>query len=157
MFCTNCGKQNPEESKFCSSCGASTEALPPQNKAAYINKKEEMTFSKSISTCLSKYIDFGGRASRPEYWWFYLFTILLSWGAMLVDSSTYSDSTQIVSVLVNLALFLPSIAAGARRLHDTGRSGWWQLIAITIIGIIPLIIWLTSKGDEGNNKYGTPS
>ncbi len=46
-----------------------------------------MTFGNAISTCLSKFFDFNGRASRPEYWWFYLFSVLLAWGAMLVDSS----------------------------------------------------------------------
>lgn len=109
-----------------------------------------MTFGKSISTCLSKYVDFNGRAARPEYWWFYLFTLLLSWGLMLIDRSG------ILSSIVNLGFLLPSLAAGARRLHDTGRSGWWLLIAFTVIGVIPLIIWLASKGDEQANSYGNP-
>ena len=52
------------------------------------------------------------------------------------------------------ATFFPSIAAAARRLHDVGKSGWWQLIAITIIGIIPLIIWMATEGSKKNNIYG---
>ena len=109
-----------------------------------------MTFGKSISTCMGKYVDFKGRASRPEYWWFYLFTVLLSWGSLIVDN------TGIVSGIVNLALLLPSLAVAARRLHDTNRSGWWMLIAFTVIGLIPLIIWLASKGDDQANQYGSP-
>ena len=48
------------------------------------------------------------------------------------------------------------IEAGARRLHDIGKSGWWQLIAITIIGIIPLIIWFAKEGTKKNNSHGKP-
>ena len=96
-----------------------------------------------------KYVDFNGRASLPEYWWFYLFVVLLSWGAMIVDSS------DVLSGIVNLALLLPSLAAATRRLHDTNRSGWWQLIALTIVGLIPLIIWLASKGNVEDNQYGS--
>lgn len=99
---------------------------------------------------MGKYADFKGRASRPEYWWFYLFSVLLSWGALIVEH------TGIVSGMVNLVLLLPSIAVQARRLHDTNRSGWWMLIAFTIIGLIPLIIWLASKGDNQENQYGSP-
>nr|WP_256647130.1 DUF805 domain-containing protein [Thermomonas paludicola] len=107
-----------------------------------------MTFGKAISTCFSKYADFNGRSARPEYWWFYLFTVLLSWGAILVDS------TQILSLVINLAVLIPVLAAGSRRLHDTNHSGWWQLIAFTVIGLIPLIYWLASKGDDRENDYG---
>ena len=109
-----------------------------------------MSFGQSISVCMSKYVDFKGRASRSEYWWFYLFTLLLSWGAMLVDGSG------IVSSIVNLAFLLPSLAAAARRLHDTNRSGWWMLISLTIIGLIPLIIWLATAGSRESNQYGEP-
>ena len=52
--------------------------------------------------------------------------------------------------------FFPSVAAGARRLHDVGKSGWWQLIAITIIGMIPLIIWMSSEETKKNNSFGKP-
>jgi uncharacterized membrane protein YhaH (DUF805 family) len=109
-----------------------------------------MTFGKAISTCMSKFFDFNGRATRSEYWWFYLFTLLVSWGAMLVDRS------QILSTLLNFVFLIPVLSAGSRRLHDTNRSGWWQLIMLTIIGIIPLIIWLATKGANEANEYGNP-
>jgi uncharacterized membrane protein YhaH (DUF805 family) len=112
---------------------------------------EEMTFGKSISTCFAKYFDFKGRASRPEYWYFYLFCFLLGFGTALVDSS------QVLPTLTQVALFLPSIAAATRRLHDTNRSGWWLLIALTGIGLIPLVIWWARKGSDQDNQYGSPA
>ena len=152
MFCPKCGKVNSDGAKFCGGCGANIEIFASPIYAAVSASvvSEPMTFSKSLSTCLSKFVDFSGRANRPEYWWFYLFTLLLSWGSMIVDSS------QILSMLVNLVLFLPNLAASARRLHDNGRSAWWLLIAFTIIGLIPLIIWLASKGNDQANEYGNP-
>lgn len=151
MFCQKCGKENPDNVNFCGSCGASISAPSAVATAAASATfpNEQMTFGKAIATCFAKYFDFKGRASRPEFWWFYLFTILLSWGSMLVDSS------QVLSMIVNLALFFPVIAAGSRRLHDINRSGWWQLIMLTVIGLIPLIIWWASKGSDQDNQYGS--
>lgn len=150
MFCQKCGKGNPNNVRFCGNCGAniSPPSVPVVTPASLPN--EQMTFGKAIATCFAKYFDFKGRASRSEYWWFYLFTILLSWGALLVDPS------QSLSLVVNLAVLFPVIAAGSRRLHDTNRSGWWQLLVFTVIGIIPLIIWLAGKGSEQENQYGSP-
>lgn len=108
-----------------------------------------MTFGKAISICMSKFFEFKGRASRSEFWWFYLFTILISWGAMLIDSS------RIFSLLFNLIFLFPFLGSGSRRLHDTNRSGWWQLIMLTVIGVIPLIIWWASKGHDQENQYGS--
>ena len=148
MFCPKCGKENSNDVKFCSSCGVNISApnlvAPPTGVAS-----EQMTFGKSISTCFAKYVDFKGRASRPEFWWFYLFTVILTWGSILVDSS------QILSTIISLATFLPTFAAGSRRLHDTNKSGWWQLLMLTIIGLIPLVIWWSSKGTDQDNQYGS--
>ncbi|MBV5341432.1 MAG: DUF805 domain-containing protein [Deltaproteobacteria bacterium] len=152
MFCSQCGKENPEGVNFCGSCGAKIGTLGTLShiKTSANLTNEQMTFGKSISTCLAKYVDFSGRASRPEYWWFYLFTALLNWGSLLVDQSGA------ISLIVGLVLMLPSLSAATRRLHDTNRSGWWMLISCTIIGIIPLIIWLAGKGNEQPNNYGSP-
>ncbi len=113
-----------------------------------------MNFSTAISTCLSKYATFQGRASRSEYWWFYLFTVLLGWGATMVGAVTMEDGGDMLSVLVGLAFALPTFAAGSRRLHDIGRSGWWQLLILTIIGVIVLIIWFATDSEKAANKYG---
>lgn len=92
-----------------------------------------MNFGQAISTCFSKYATFTGRASRPEFWWFFLFQILVS-----IVASMLGD---VVAGLVSLALLLPALAVGARRLHDIGKSGWWQLIMLTVIGLLLLIYW----------------
>jgi len=93
-----------------------------------------VTFTESIRTCFSKYVDFNGVASRSEFWWFVLFVLLanlvLSW------------ISPTLSYIFGLAVLLPELAVGARRLHDTGRSGWWQLLLlIPIIGLIVLIVF----------------
>ena len=111
-----------------------------------------MNFSTAISTCLSKYATFSGRASRSEYWWFYLFVTLMTWGASLVGAMAGGGNW--LGTLISLAFTIPVIAAGSRRLHDIGRSGWWQLLMITVIGVILLLVWFASKGNEAANEYG---
>jgi uncharacterized membrane protein YhaH (DUF805 family) len=157
MFCPSCGAENASDARFCGGCGASINGV---NAGSGINTGAEatatdqgMSFGKSISTCLSKYGVWQGRASRSEYWWFFLFLTLLGWAVNIVDAVAM-DGSQVGPVIVNLAFLLPSIAALIRRLHDTNRSGWWSLIAFTGIGIPVLIYWLASRGDEGQNTYG---
>jgi uncharacterized membrane protein YhaH (DUF805 family) len=104
-----------------------------------------MNFVQAISVCLGKYVDCSGRATRPEFWWFFLFQILVS-----IVASVLGD---MVSSLVSLALLLPALAVGARRLHDIGKSGWWQLISLTVIGILLLIYWFVQPSAEGSNQY----
>ncbi|MCI2808441.1 DUF805 domain-containing protein [Eoetvoesiella caeni] len=113
-----------------------------------------MNFSTAISTCLSKYATFKGRATRSEFWWFYLFTVLLSWGLSVVGVIVLGEDGSLLSSLVTLAFLIPIVAAGSRRLHDIGRSGWWQLLMLTGIGCILLIIWWASDSKSEVNEYG---
>jgi uncharacterized membrane protein YhaH (DUF805 family) len=111
--------------------------------------RKTVSFGEAIATCLAKYATFSGRASRSEYWWFYLFTLLMQWGSLLVDPSGQLGG------LVAIFFLLPNWAAAVRRLHDTGRSGWWLLIGLTIIGMIPLLVWsLMPSHDEANSYDG---
>ena len=91
---------------------------------------------------MRKYVTFSGRATRSEFWWFYLFTVLVNLVASFVGNlifmSTYNIFFIYLSTITSLILLLPSLAVAVRRLHDVGRSGWWILIAFTVIGIIPL-------------------
>lgn len=106
-----------------------------------------MDFQQAVKTCLKKYVEFNGRAGRPEFWWFMLAAILLQ----LVVSWVLGD---ILALLVNLGLLLPSLSAGARRLHDMGKSGWFQLLSfIPVIGWAVLIYWL-AQPSVGPNEYG---
>jgi len=102
-----------------------------------------MTFGESISVCFKKYVGFDGRASRSEFWWFVLFTFLVSLALGIVSQS--------LSSLFSLAVLLPSLAVGSRRLHDTDRSAWFLLLwLIPVIGWIILIVWAIQEGKEPN-------
>lgn len=93
-----------------------------------------MPIVDAVKTCLTKYADFNGRASRPEYWWFFLAVLIGSAATWLITLRIYE--------LFQVLTFLPMIAAGARRLHDTNRSGWWQLLALVPFGAFVVIILL---------------
>ncbi|TFW28748.1 DUF805 domain-containing protein [Massilia arenosa] len=105
-----------------------------------------MNFTESIQTCFKKYADFSGTASRPEFWWFALFCWLVSFALNVVLSSFF------LSMIFSLAILVPSLAAGARRLHDTDRSGWLQLLVfIPVLGWIALLVLLAQEGKA--NRY----
>ena len=132
-----------------------------------------MNFIQSISTCMRKYVTFSGRATRSEFWWFYLFTVLVnlvatsqasSFVPVLLDGQDMTENESsyflnnffflYLSTITSLILLLPSLAVAVRRLHDVGRSGWWILIAFTVIGIIPLLIWYVTDTKDEDNVYG---
>ncbi|HCL67400.1 MAG TPA: DUF805 domain-containing protein [Rhizobium sp.] len=114
-----------------------------------------MTFQESVSTVLSKYMDFNGRAARPEFWWFALFSFLVNIVASVIDEIIFGVG--ILDTLSALALLLPSLAVGARRLHDIDRSAWWLLLVLVpIVGWIVLIYFNVQPGQQGENQYGQP-
>jgi len=104
------------------------------------------SFQDAVMVCLKKYKDFNGRAGRAEYWWFYLFHCLVVIVLGLLS--------QFLASIANLILFLPGLAAAVRRLHDRGFSGWWMLLALTVIGVIPLLVMLALPSDPRVNQYG---
>jgi uncharacterized membrane protein YhaH (DUF805 family) len=98
-----------------------------------------------------KYADFTGRAQRKEYWMFILFYTIFYVVLSIIDSII---GIVLLSALYSLALLVPSISIAARRLHDTGRSGWWQLIIlIPLLGTIVLIVFLVQDSHD-ENEYG---
>lgn len=107
-----------------------------------------MDFKQSVIRCVrDKYADFNGRAARPEFWWFAL--------ACLVVNVVFNLlRLELLGMLVGLALLLPSLAVGARRLHDIGKSGWFQVIwLIPFIGWAIMIYFLVQPS-VGPNEYG---
>jgi uncharacterized membrane protein YhaH (DUF805 family) len=116
-----------------------------------------MTFVQAVKTVFAKYATFTGRAPRSEYWWFSLFTFVVSLVLMVLEGDEergYNILFQSLSTIFTLATLVPSLAVGSRRLHDTNRSGWRQLWALTLIGLVPLIYWFCQRGTEGPNRFG---
>ncbi|HEY0105274.1 MAG TPA: DUF805 domain-containing protein [Rhizomicrobium sp.] len=109
-------------------------------------------FNWFMNVVTQHYFDFEGRARRAEFWWYtlvyFIFAVVLGIIQNILGLGT------ILSSLLNLGLLLPSLSVGARRLHDIGRSGWWQLLGITVIGIVVLIYWWAQPGADGQNEYG---
>lgn len=130
---------------------------PRAAHAGYYNAPPSMGFGGAIKTVFSKYATFKGRARRPEYWWWYLFYFLVLLGLQIVDGViAYAGGPPLFSVLGILALFVPTIAVATRRLHDTDRSGWMQLIVlIPLVGAIILIVFLCQRGTDGPNRFGS--
>ena len=110
-----------------------------------------MNFAQAISSGFSKYVQFSGRSSRSEYWYWTLFVIIISIAANVVDGMLESG---LVSGIVGLAVLLPGLAVSSRRLHDIDRSFWWVLITFTVIGVLLLIYWACVRGTTGPNRFG---
>ncbi len=104
---------------------------------------------------LKKYAVFSGRARRKEYWYFELFNTIIVFVLAFIEGFATGNDYSVFAILYNLAVLLPSIGVSIRRLHDTGRSGWWILIGlIPLIGAIILLFYVVSDSQEGTNQYG---
>lgn len=102
------------------------------------------------------YADFEGRATRQQFWMYVLVVLMISVVFMILGA-VIGSVAGMVHMLISLGLLVPGLAIGARRLHDTGKSGWLQLIVlIPFLGVIVLIVLMALEGDAGPNKYGTP-
>lgn len=119
-----------------------------------------MSFGKAVADGFSKYATFSGRSRRSAYWYWVLFAFLIQISAGFADrayDSQVSASSTIGWTTVGAALILalPSIAVTVRRLHDTGRSGWWWLLS-ALCGIGAIIVFVFCLGDSaaGDNQYG---
>lgn len=104
-----------------------------------------MNFIDSVTNCFSNFANFKGRATPSEFWWFFLFQMLLAI-VLGLFSSTLANLTLLV-------LMIPNLAVGARRLHDTNMSGWWQLIAISGIGAVILLFLFARPTNENALSY----
>ncbi|MBD5216201.1 MAG: DUF805 domain-containing protein [Bacteroidales bacterium] len=117
--------------------------------------QRQVTFEQAVRSAIQQhYCDFNGRASRSEYWWYVLFTVILSviiqaFGVISSDVSLY------LGAIVNLALLLPGLSLCVRRLHDINKSGWFILLGlIPIVGAIILIVWFCKESEMQPNQYG---
>ncbi len=117
----------------------------------------------AVPLVLRKYATFTGRASRPEFWWWTLAVVLATVTANLIDTVVLApllgvEDGQPLSVVFALAVILPNLAVAARRLHDTGRSGWWLLLLLLpILGALVLLYFYIQPSEPGPNPHGAPA
>ena len=113
-----------------------------------------MSFVEAIRSGFSNYVNFSGRALRSEYWYWTLFTVIVSFVAAIVDAFATAG---LLGGLIGLALLLPGLAVSVRRLHDIDKSAWnllWGLIPL--LGFLYLLYLYTRPGTPGPNSYGPP-
>ena len=106
---------------------------------------------------LKKYAVFSGRARRKEYWFFVLWYVIITIGLAILDAmlGLRIGNAGVLQTLYALAVLIPSISVTVRRLHDTGRTGWWVLIVLVpIVGFIVLLVFMVLDTQPGNNEYG---
>ncbi|MBV7407619.1 DUF805 domain-containing protein [Maritimibacter sp. DP1N21-5] len=118
-----------------------------------------MDWKTALHTCLrEKYADVNGRAQRSEFWWFVLFIFLGSLVASALDAMLFAPvagTTGPLNLIFTLITIVPAVTVTARRLHDTDRSGWWQLLLlIPIVGFLVILWWTATKGTDGPNRFG---
>jgi uncharacterized membrane protein YhaH (DUF805 family) len=115
-----------------------------------------MSFGEAIASGFRNYVNFSGRVGLdPEFWYWFLFTVMVAIVAGILDGSMFGDDESTpITLIANLVLVIPSVAIGVRRLHDIDRSGWWYLIVLTIIGVVLLIYWACQPGTPGPNRFG---
>jgi len=166
-FCPECGTAVPDASKFCTGCGTQVPGQDGTLGSSALEPKENLSLFGYFQQCFGgNYANFKGRARRKEYWGFVLFS-----GLFTVVLGLFSLAILVPTIVCGLALFLPSVAVTARRLHDIGKplAGWRALIvfgtsimsfipyfslAAFLIGIPFTIIWGYADGQPGTNKYG---
>lgn len=116
----------------------------PQNPNRMPNSSND--FVDAIKTCISKYVDFNGRAGRPEFWWWTLFSVLITGGFAFAPGLNY---------VISVAALIPSLSVTWRRLHDIGKAGGYFFIGmIPLVGWIILIVWLCQPSQSGPNRFG---
>ena len=153
MNCSVCSAELEEGAQFCGVCGTRVEGndfLPGGDEQG--DEQPMVGFTQAISLGFSNYINFQGRATRAEYWWWTLFIVIADVVLGIVDAIL---GTGFLGSLFGLAIIIPGLALGARRLHDIGKSGWWQLLWFAVIvGWIILLVWAIRQGNRGQNHYG---
>lgn len=112
---------------------------PGASQPPYSGCTPGMELGDAVKSCFNQYVNFEGRARRSEFWWFFLFSHLLA---------------MVSCGFAAVVTFLPLLAVGARRLHDTGRTGWWQLLHLVPLGTIILLVWWCEDSHSGGNEYG---
>ena len=163
MNCPKCGRASLENDVFCGECGAFLNrvatASDPETSTTNSNEATDtpelpiIEFGEAISRGFRNYVKFNGRATRAEYWWFFLFVQLVSLASVVPFVGW------IISLFGSLALITPHICISVRRLHDIGKSGWWLLLwyasIITVWSFWSIMFFASIGGLEGSGKTET--
>jgi uncharacterized membrane protein YhaH (DUF805 family) len=121
----------------CVACGAPLNQHGVQGAEGIVN-----SFGAAIKTCFNKFATFQGRANRSEFWFWWLFTLLLGF-------------IPLIGLIALFVTLVPSISVAVRRLHDIGKSGWWYWLGlIPLFGWIALIVLYCQESEPGTNEYG---
>ena len=148
MKCPTCGNENKLEALFCGICGTSLSSNDGSSGA----ELPMVSFPEAISRGFKNYVSFSGRATRAEFWWWALFTVIGITVCGFVEGIFGIQNA--LTTIFRLGTLLPSLAVGARRLHDIDKSGWWQFLWFAIIiGWVILIVWAIRQGNNGNNQH----
>ena len=129
----------------------------PHNSGGALRSVE---FVESLSLFFKNYTNFEGRSSRSAYWWYILWSFIIGFVTVMLDAAFFGYNVEdpsdiaLTNTLASLVMLIPGFAVTIRRLHDVNKSGWWILIGFTVIGVIPLIIWLCRSGDNQANRFG---
>lgn len=122
------------------------------------SSNRQVSFTQSIVLFYKNYFNFKGRSSRGAYWWWVLASFIIGFVIGFFEALSgfydYENGYGVFSSIFNSINLIPGLALSVRRLHDIGKSGWWNLLIFTLIGIIPLIYWACKKGETETNKYG---
>ena len=150
-----------EESEKLDKNVSTMKKIKRNKKSKYGNDLIGVNFFEAIQLGFKNYFNVESRSSRSEYWYWFLFVLILGFVVDFADAtiagSSWLDYSEVwgpLTIIYNILTWIPGITIGVRRLHDVNRSGWWLLISLTVIGLIPLFIWAVSKGTEGKNRYG---
>ena len=160
MKCPTCGNDNTSDAQFCGGCGVSLSASTPTDVGIDAAELPMVDFGTAVKLGFQRYVDFSGRSTRAEYWWWGLFAVVVGSALIIADTLTGNSFTfgrlgGLLETPFTLATIIPSLALSVRRLHDINRTGWWLLLwFVLVIGWIVLIVWATERGDKGPNKYG---
>ena len=178
MFCSECG-ESEQDGNYCRKCGTklrqvskssisssssrdiSLQSTPnantlhkpfvPNNLAS----QARMGFGEAVRTCFQKYAVFRGRATRSEYWFWQLFWLVVFVGCVFLSTISNSSFGGTLFGLFILGAFIPSLSVLVRRLHDTGKSGWWVLLnAIPFIGPLVVLVFTLQYSEESENEHG---
>ena len=159
MNCPVCGGHIPAGATRCPQCGSRMDLADPQPNFAYASGTATGTREavptnpiEAFETVISKYANIDGRATRSEYWWFTLANMIVTIGLAMGGFMVHAPW---IYAIYALGIFIPSLTVAIRRLHDTGRSGWWLLISLLpVLGAIILLVFTVQDSERGSNAYG---